>query len=350
MKFGHMYRRGEIWWVKYYAGGKPFRESTGRKGDEGKRAAKDLLKKRLGEMGKGRFIGPRAEKVGFDELASLLKADYVSNGRKSLDRALRSTEHLRNAFGHMRALDIPPRVGAYIADRLGDEEHPKAKPGTVRLEIAALKRMFTLAFQHGLIPSKPYIPSIEVRNTRQGFFEEEDLRKVVAKLPVHLRPVVEFAYLTGWRRGEVCSLRWQQVDFSAAVVRLEPGTTKNDEGRTFPFKTYPALASLLQSQREHTTAVERARATIIPWVFHRNGRPIRSIQTTWVDACKVAGVPGRIFHDLRRTAVRNLERAGVPRSVAMKLTGHKTEAVYRRYAIVSEADLAAGVQKLAESM
>ena len=65
----------------------------------------------------------------------------------------------------------------------------------------------------------------------------------------------------------------------------------------------------------------------------------------WTNACRDAGVEGRLFHDLRRTAVRNLERGGVARSVAMKLTGHRTEEVYRRYAIVSEADLREGVRK-----
>ena len=87
--------------------------------------------------------------------------------------------------------------------------------------------------------------------------------------------------------------------------------------------------------------------SIIPWVFHRRGKPIKDFYGAWRLACKQAGVPQRIPHDFRRTAVRNLERAGVPRSVAMKITGHKTEAVYRRYAIVSEADLSEGLKKLA---
>jgi len=82
-------------------------------------------------------------------------------------------------------------------------------------------------------------------------------------------------------------------------------------------------------------------------VFHRNGRPIKDYRGSWKKSCEKAQVPGRIPHDFRRTAVRNLERAGVPRSVAMQLTGHKTESVYRRYAIVSESDLAEGVAKLA---
>lgn len=129
------------------------------------------------------------------------------------------------------------------------------------------------------------------------------------------------------------------------MVRLDPGTTKNDEGRTFPFGTSPELVELLAELRRATSATERETGTIIPWVFHRRGRPIRCFRASWRKACGEAGCPGRLVHDLRRSAVREMERAGVPRSVAMKLTGHKTESVYRRYAIVSEADLAEGVSK-----
>ena len=167
------------------------------------------------------------------------------------------------------------------------------------------------------------------------------------EFPPDVRALVEFLHLTGWRLGEAKPLTWRQVDFGAGTVRLEPGTTKNDEGRTFPFGALPRLAELLRSQREHTSALEREQERLIPWVFHRNGKPIRSFHDAWRRACRRAGVPGRLIHDLRRTAVRNFERAGVPRSVAMKLSGHKTESIYRRYAIVSEADLAEGVRKVA---
>jgi integrase len=117
----------------------------------------------------------------------------------------------------------------------------------------------------------------------------------------------------------------------------------------------------LVEQRARTTVIEKATGTIIPWVFHHDGEPILSYRTAWENACEHAAAEkhgglvrivrphliGRLVHDLRRTAVRNLERAGVPRSSAMKLTGHKTENVYRRYAIVVEADLREGVAKLA---
>ena len=139
-------------------------------------------------------------------------------------------------------------------------------------------------------------------------------------------------------------LTWAQVDFAAATVRLEPGTTKNRLGRMFPFT--PQLRALLEAQRAHTETTGRQRERIIPWVFHRREEPIKDFRGAWKAACEAAGVPGRLFHDLRRTAVRNLERAGVPRSVAMLMTGHKTESVYRRYAIVSEADLHHAAEQL----
>ena len=146
---------------------------------------------------------------------------------------------------------------------------------------------------------------------------------------------------------------WKQVDFSAGTVRLEPGTTKNNEGRVFPFGVLPELANLLRAQWAHALSLELATGQSIPWVFHWNDRGTlkeihpKALYHRWKAACRLAGVPTRIPHDFRRTAVRNLERAGVPRSVATKLTGHKTEAVYRRYAIVCEADLTEGLKKLA---
>jgi len=170
---------------------------------------------------------------------------------------------------------------------------------------------------------------------------------VLSHLHQDVAPIVEFLYLTGWRVGEALPLQWHQVDFKAGIVRLEPGTTKNDEGRVFPFAVLPDLEALLQRQRERTEALQVGTGRIIPHVFHRDGEPILDFRGAWERACTDAGFAGRLVHDFRRTAVRNLERAGVSRSVAMKLTGHKTESVYRRYAIVSEADLAEGVGKLA---
>jgi hypothetical protein len=173
------------------------------------------------------------------------------------------------------------------------------------------------------------------------------VRRVLAHLPRWFAAAIEFAWRTGWRIGEVRSLTWAQVDFAAGVVRLEPGTTKNREGRTFPFRAYPALDALLTKQHERTLRWQQEHGEILNCVFWRDGMPLGDHRDIWRSACRKAGLPGRLVHDLRRSAVRNLERAGVPRSAAMKLTGHLTESVYRRYAIVSEADLSEAVERLA---
>jgi integrase len=131
-------------------------------------------------------------------------------------------------------------------------------------------------------------------------------------------------------------------------VRLEPGTTKNDDGREFPFHALPPLAALLTRQRERTAAVEKATQQIVRAVFHRrDGERIKDFRGAWESACTQAGLAGRLVHDLRRCAVRRLEDAGVSRSTATKLTGHRTESTFTRYAIRDKADLSVGVAKVA---
>ena len=156
-----------------------------------------------------------------------------------------------------------------------------------------------------------------------------------------------FAYETGWRLREITGLQWRQVNLDEGWVRLDPGATKNKEGRLAYLS--PSLLEVLKAQAEATRALERNKGVIIPWVFHRNGKPIGSFYKTWRLACRMAGVPGRIFHDLRRTAVRNMVRAGILERVAMQISGHKTRSVFERYNIVSEGDLKEAARKLAQA-
>jgi integrase len=127
------------------------------------------------------------------------------------------------------------------------------------------------------------------------------------------------------------------VDFGAGEVRLDPGKTKNGEGRTFPMTR--DLRELLEEQKAITENLQRQCKVVCPRVFHRAGRPIKSFRVAFRTACAGAGCPGRVLHDFRRTAVRNLVRAGIPERVAMQMTGHKTRSVFERYNIVSAGDL-----------
>jgi len=220
----------------------------------------------------------------------------------------------------------------------------KAKPATINRELAALRAAYRLGLDNDVITAMPRIKLLPENNVRKGFAEGRQIDAICKRLKPDVADGVRFALVTGWRRAEVFTLTWSQVDWNGGFVRLEPGTTKNREGRSFPIT--PVLRVLLERRQELTRRCERAQARIIPLVFHRSGRRIGSFRRSWKKACDKAGLPGLLFHDLRRSAVRNLERAGVPRSVAMKLTGHKTESIYRRYAIVAESDLLEAGAKL----
>jgi integrase len=240
-------------------------------------------------------------------------------------------------------------VRAYIAKR----QEAKAENGTINRELAALKRMFSLALQAEKLLRRPYIPHLAEDNVRTGFFGEVEFLALQEALPTYLKPVALFAYTFGWRKGEILGLTWDRVALAAGTVRLDPGTTKNREGRTVILT--PDLRVVLLEQwkqacllvkKRNPEATARDIAEAVPCVFHRNGKPIKDFRTAWKTACKTAGLIGRIPHDFRRTAVRNMTRAGVPERVAMKITGHKTRSVFDRYDIVSEADLRQAAERL----
>lgn len=343
---GRIYQRGNIWWIDYSFRGERHRESTG---STKKKDAKALLRKRMKEMGDG---GPMVneEEVEFSDLRDVVVTDYKVNGRKSLDRVQLAFDHLEDYLSGVRAVDLTKdRIMRYVAAR----QEEGAANATINKELAALRRAYNLMQEAGRLSRGPHVPTLETNNTRTGFLTMGDVDAICEEIGPDLSPVVRFAALTGWRKGEIIAfrendgLRWRQVDFEAGTVHLDPGSTKNDEGRTFPFSALPPLEELLRRQRERTDTVERSEGTVVPHVFHRSGDPIKSMRGAWKGATKRAGLEGALFHDLRRTAVRNLERAGVPRSVAKKLTGHKTDSVYERYAIADQSALEEGVEKLA---
>ncbi len=349
---GMIYRQAKsrYWWIKYYKNGRPFRESTR---TDKETEARRILREREGDVASGRPIHPRADRVRFEELADDLLTDYRINGKRSLDRAEWALKHLQAHFGGWRALAITtPAVRSYIEKR----QQEGAKNGTINRELDVLKRMFSLAMVSEKILRRPHIPMLDEDNVRTGFFSEVDFLALHDALPEYLRPVVTFAYTYGWRKGEILSLTWDRVDLVGGTVRLDPGSTKNREGRTVVLTE--ELRSLLLRQWEGARAIvgkqklgpsPREVVQAIPWVFHRNGQPIRDFRRAWTTACKSAGLGGRIPHDFRRTAIRNMVRAGIPERVAMMISGHKTRSVFDRYDIVSEGDLREAAKRLSQS-
>ena len=326
------------WMMKLWVGGKPLKRSAR---TTSRAVASKQLEHWKAQLRQGTYV-PDADQTRFEDLATLLLDEYCANGRKSLDRVKAAVDHLKQFFTGWRAQAISTdRILAYVRHR----QQQQAANATINRELAALKRMFRLGERAGKVVRRPFIDLLQEHNARTGFFERHEFDAVLTQLSDDLQTVFDIAYGTGWRvKSEILTRQWPHVDFQSGWLRLEPGETKNAEGRQFPLTS--ALRARLERQRERTLAIERATGTIIPWVFHRSGRPIKSFRRAWLTACKTAGISGRIPHDFRRPAVRNLERAGVPRSTAMKMVGHKTESIYRRYAIVDEAMLKEGAAKL----
>jgi integrase len=281
-------------------------------------------------------------------------SDYAIQGMHATAKSvLNSWCHLFKFFGKRTpASEITfERLMEYAAWSL-----EKRAAATVAKELTCLSKGFRILERAGKLRRPPF-PTIRINNARQGFFEDEQLESVLKHLAEDLHPIVRFLSLTGWRFEEAQGLKWSQVDFQGGVVRLEPGTTKNLDGRIFPFSALPPLKAILEEQRARTTSLEVTTAQIIPWVFWRGaskqrpdlrpGRQVGRFTEEWTRATVKAGLPGWVLHDARRGAARRMERAGVPRSVAMKLLGHRTESMYRRYCISNERDLAEGVEKIA---
>jgi integrase len=341
---GHLYRRKRVWWIKWFdVKGRPQYRSSGSRERE---VAATMLREQLAQRDRGLDPLPDPRRVSVDDLLEGLLAEYRVNGRRSLDRAVLACSHLKRYFGGRGAAAV---TGAHVVRYADHRIAEKAAAATVNRELAALRRGYRLAVRQGVLVTAPPVVALREDNVRTGFFEPDQFEAVCKRLGDVEADIARFCYHTGWRtKSEAFPLTWAQVDWAGGFLRLEPGTTKNREGRAFPITA--ALRVILERRLDFTRRCERTQGRIIPWVFHRKGRPVKMMSASWRTACRDAGVPGRIMHDLRRTAVRNLERAGVSRSVAMKMTGHKTESVYRRYAIVSEVDLREAGAKLAASL
>ena len=181
----------------------------------------------------------------------------------------------------------------------------------------------------------PYIPMLKENNVRKGFFEHGEFLALRDALPDHLKSFVTFAYKTGWRVSEIRELKWGQVDLANGIVRIEAGESKNDDGRTVYLDD--ELKNVFLQQWESRKKGKK----LVPWVFTTpDGKgKIGEFRKSWRTACKDAGIGYRLFHDFRRTAVRNMVRAGIPERVAMMISGHKTRSVFERYNIVNDSDL-----------
>ncbi len=338
-------KTSSIWWIEYHVRGTPYRESSKSRNSAD---ANRLLKQRLGGAATGAAVGRDVSRTTVSELLDLVVHDHINNERKNL-RQIETTivARLKDEFGDVKAIDFRvDDIDAYKS-RQRAEGYANA---TINRYLATLRRGFRLGLKAGKILTVPSFVLLKEDNVRKGFFERDAFEELLKHVPAHFRPLFEVAYITGWRvTSEILTRQWTHVDFSGAGwLRIEPGEGKSGVGRMFPFTSQ--LRDALEAQRAWVKSLEAKLASIIPWVFpQEDGTPILSYRAVWDRARKTSGI-NRLVHDFRRTAVRNLERAGVPQATAMQMVGHKTASVYRRYAIVEESALKDAALKLGRLM
>lgn len=270
-----------------------------------------------------------------------LVADYELS-KKMTPQVRSHMKPVRVVFGDRKAVAVTAEmVDAFIQTQLA-EGYTNA---SVNRRTQLLGQAFRLAIERNHLTAMPKIRRLDERgNVRHGFFETPEFEAVVSHLPdTLLRELIRLDFIVGWRKGELPSVRWSNVDGGAIRLRAEDSKTR--EPRVLPLVgPIKEIIDRCRAKRQYVN--DKGIVCLSEYVFHIQGTPIKEYRKTWKRACKKAGVPGKLVHDFRRTAVRNMEQAGVPRSVAMKITGHKTESVYRRYAIVSPKDLGDAIGRI----
>ena len=326
---GSIYQRGKIWWVQVYIDGKPIIQSS--KSTKKSEAVK-FRNKLLAKKERGEFTGGRPEKVLIGELLDdVLKSDIKDTTRYIWDKVIEKS--IRPFFGKLRAQRLSTdQMDEYRLKRKGQGR----SDATVNRELSILRTAFHNARKR--TPPKvhivPYFPMVQETTIRKGFLTDAQYAILRDALPAELKALFITAYITGVRKGELLAITWPQLDFETCAITLEHGETKNQEARSVPIIAGDMHKLLTAAKRDRDTNYPRS-----PWVFNRRGEPIKDFRWAWDQACEAAGVPDLNFHDLRRTAVRNMRRAGVPQVVRMKISGHKTDSMERRYNIVDAEDL-----------
>lgn len=276
--------------------------------------------------------------------------DYVVNAKKSVELTKdRVKNHLRPFFGELRA----DRFSAadwreYVTLRQAEtDELYAASNGTINRERAILMRGFSLGRQAGRVDAVPYIPRLKENPPPPLFITRNELESLCRHLPEYLGNATRFAFLTGWRLGEIRQLQWRHVSFEVGEIRLDEGTTKNGEGRVFPLTAeLRALLSACQTASRTPDRAPRAgivpregMPTLTPFVFHYQGRPIGWIYQSWDKAAKAIGKPGLMFKHMRNSAIVEMDRLGIPVKSIMALVGHKTIKMFLHYRRLDSRDL-----------
>ncbi len=341
----------KVWYAQFYQNGRQIRVSTGKRV---KQEALVELRRLMGRADQGLTPVTELRKITYGQLRDGLIASYQEKG----NRTLYQTADGEETIGGLKSLDTffgfsadnpGPPVTAITTDSARAFAKRQLAAGfssaTINRSLACLRRMLAIAREDGKTQTVPVIRLLKEPAARRGFITQKQFDELLAALPGHLRPLIQFLYWCGCRLGETRAIQWEQVNLQERLIRLEADQTKNEEGRVIP------LPSVVAAQL----------ATVEPKV----GRVFddTNLRTEWARACTAVGLgkmeeqtskegnvwqkySGLIVHDLRRSAIRNMVAAGNPENWCMAISGHKTASVFRRYAIVSTADITTAMQRV----
>ena len=326
---GRIFKRGKTWWISFYVDGREQRESAKTNNEE---KARKTLRTKLKEVHAHEldptkpFLSQRHRKRSIADLLDALKSDFEIRGIASKQN-LSNIKRTHDDFGGVRAIALSPEaVDQYVEERLAD--------GDAKASINRVLQLLKQAYRLAELPAPKIRRLDESDNVRRGFFSETEIRRVMANLPGELADFTLFAWLTGMRKGEIASLRWEDVD--GGCIRLRAENAKNGTARLIPLEG--ELSELIARRSAARQVKVKETVMLSGLIFHRKGEPVHEFRKSWATACTKAGIR-RLFHDLRRSACRNMVAAGVAQVTAMQVSGHKTDSMFRRYAIVSETDL-----------
>ena len=315
------YLRGKIWWIQYYVDGKPVRESTE---TESKTEAVKILNRKRKDADEGKVTANRCT-VGhvLDLLIQQQRRLQRSDIKKVQSRV---TNHLRPALGQILLARFGEGdVERYIDARLDKE----AAAATINRELAALKTALHIARRKHLLNHVVEWDKLPELNVREGFLDYDDYRRLLTELPDELKLLLVFGYHYGVRKGELLTYKWDYVSWFSQELRIPQPGTKNKQPKIIPF--YGDVGDWLQLEKSRHDALYPGS----PWIFSRGGKEIRDFRASWSQAVERAGLKESLglFHDLRRSAARNMVNAGIDEKLAMKIGGWKTDSVFRRYRI-----------------
>jgi integrase len=327
------------WYLLYYdLNGKQQSESSGTRS---KSAAQKILTNRLESVRRGELVDVR--KLRYEHIKSILVADYKTSGKLVENEGILLAAGRKGLFDALDAFFGGMAVHSITTDKLREFVSQRKAAGasgpTCNRNLALLRRMFRLAQRENKVQNVPYFPMEEESPARTGFVEQADFQKVRDALPEALRPFVTFLYQTGCRTGAAKQIVWQWVKLDEGIVELPAGITKNGDALTLPLST--ELVGMLKK------------------MFRVDSKPVfdtTNFRKSWNAACVKVKLGtqdkyiyrGLIPHDLRRSAVRNMRKAGVDQTTAMSISGHKTVSVFQRYNIVDVKDKQAAMEKVTQ--